>query len=206
MIVAKIVAGNGGNTKRYGSKGTLWCKPCNIKWNVQVDVLWFVEFIWNTHRCSEYSKNVHRNIPIISWTTMDPYGKFDLILLFGLILFFNLFFHILIFLMDLRYFETNKRDSKCLHCWLRVFLGCQSGWGSICLGSNRGERATMVFSSASQLTLCRITAMVDPLACLPIPNSWCQDHQSAPAFHVTNRLNARNSTQSRIRDLGIKQK
>lgn len=71
-IVAKIVAGNGGKTSRYGSNGTLWCRPCNIKWNVQTAPFDFVESKWNTHRCSEYSTNVHKNMPNDNCNKIKP--------------------------------------------------------------------------------------------------------------------------------------
>lgn len=62
-MVAIIVAGNGGKTSRYGSNGTLWCKPCNRKWNVHTPPLWLAASKWNTHRCNEYSSNVHKKMP-----------------------------------------------------------------------------------------------------------------------------------------------
>lgn len=75
MMDAKIVAGNGGNTKRYGSNGTLWWRPCKRKWNVQTFGLWFVESKWNTHRCKEYSSKVHKNMPRMNCIAIKPFGK-----------------------------------------------------------------------------------------------------------------------------------
>lgn len=62
-MLAIIVAGNGGKTSRYGSNGTLWCKPCNRKWNVHTPPLWLAASKWNTHRCNEYSSSVHKKMP-----------------------------------------------------------------------------------------------------------------------------------------------
>lgn len=75
MRIAKSVAGNGGNTNRYGSNGTLWCNPCNIKWNVHMLPPWFDASKWNTQRCSEYSNSVQRNNPKTICHTMNPYSQ-----------------------------------------------------------------------------------------------------------------------------------